>query len=112
MIPQYSGQECRTLVFHVIDSCFKFGAAGGSWAGRWFCFVGIGLRVFAPLFVRGEPSKTLSLFDGGRGNYFTDAERAWTFVLSTLDAFIAAPVFLGRNFVLLLMFDVHFGFAP
>ena len=82
MISQYSGQECRTLVFHVKDSCFKFGAAGV--VGLVDGFVGIGLRVFAPLFVRGEPSKTLSLFDGGRGNYFTDAERAWTLILSTL----------------------------
>ena len=64
-------------------------------------FWDISLRGFAPQLrlrrqrLRVEPSKTLSLFDGGRGNYFTHIVRAWTFVLSTLDAFIAAPVWSG-----------------
>ncbi|WP_024857414.1 hypothetical protein [Ruminococcus albus] len=50
----------------------------------------------------------MSLFDGGRGNYFTDIERAWTFVLSTLDYLVIAAPFLLAGVCLAL--KVRFAF--
>ena len=63
-------------------------------------FVFAGMQVFTPR-SSGREIGFASLFDGGRGNIFTDIERAWTVRLSTLDFFdIAAPLF-GRKFVVL-----------
>ena len=95
LIPQYLEQECRTLEVHITDSWIIIwgqwfaGLVDGFVLGHWFVS-------FRPSLRSGRAVKDASLFDGGRGNYFTDAERAWTFVLSTLDAFIAAP-FLGAE---------------
>jgi len=115
LIPQYLGQECRTLEVHITDNwiiiwgrCFVGLVDGLIW-GHWFVSFRPSLRSGRAVKEQRLRRLWLSLFDGGRGNNYTDAERAWTVVLSTLDAFIAAP-FLGAEvcFALIVRFAFWF----